>query len=50
LLVSLRTGAHHVDLRFATKEDPKWLKDVRNKEISIIKMWLQEYYIDLQNS
>nr|GMC84404.1 lysosomal Pro-X carboxypeptidase-like [Ipomoea batatas] len=27
-----KEGAHHVDLRFSTKEDPKWLKDVRRKE------------------
>ncbi|KAJ6968394.1 hypothetical protein NC653_036380 [Populus alba x Populus x berolinensis] len=25
-------GAHHVDLRFATSEDPKWLQDVRKGE------------------
>lgn len=42
-----KEGAHHVDLRFATKEDPQWLKDIRAKEISIIKMWLQQYYTDL---
>lgn len=45
-----KEGAHHVDFRFATKEDPQWLKDIRTKEISIIKMWLQQYYMDLQNS
>jgi len=39
-------GAHHVDLRFSTKEDPKWLQDVRKKEIRIISRWLQQYYKD----
>lgn len=41
------TGAHHVDLRFATSEDPKWLKEVRKKEVKIIAQWLSEYYHDL---
>lgn len=45
-----KEGAHQVDLRFATKDDPQWLKDVRRKEISIIKGWLQQYYMDLQKS
>lgn len=45
-----KEGAHHVDLRFATKDDPQWLKDIRTKEISIINMWLQQYYKDLQIS
>uniref|UniRef100_A0A1D1XGA3 Lysosomal Pro-X carboxypeptidase n=1 Tax=Anthurium amnicola TaxID=1678845 RepID=A0A1D1XGA3_9ARAE len=39
-------GAHHVDLRFSTKEDPQWLKDVRLKEMRIIRKWLDEYYKD----
>ncbi|TKY61953.1 Lysosomal Pro-X carboxypeptidase [Spatholobus suberectus] len=28
-----KKGAHHVDLRYSSKEDPKWLKDVRKQEI-----------------
>uniref|UniRef100_A0A0D6QT28 Lysosomal Pro-X carboxypeptidase n=1 Tax=Araucaria cunninghamii TaxID=56994 RepID=A0A0D6QT28_ARACU len=40
-------GAHHVDLRFATKDDPQWLTDVRSREISIIEKWLSEYYSNL---
>uniref|UniRef100_A0A0D9XP81 Uncharacterized protein n=1 Tax=Leersia perrieri TaxID=77586 RepID=A0A0D9XP81_9ORYZ len=39
-------GAHHVDLRFSTKEDPEWLKNVRRKEMRIIADWLKEYYSD----
>nr|GLL24700.1 lysosomal Pro-X carboxypeptidase-like [Ipomoea trifida] len=39
-----KEGAHHVDLRFSTKEDPKWLKDVRMKEVEIIKKWISQYY------
>ncbi|KAJ9554997.1 hypothetical protein OSB04_009611 [Centaurea solstitialis] len=37
-------GAHHVDLRFSTDEDPNWLRDVRKREISIMKDWISEYY------
>ncbi|KAK9153602.1 hypothetical protein Sjap_001082 [Stephania japonica] len=40
-------GAHHVDLRFSTKDDPKWLTEIRRKEIEIIQLWLHQYYNDL---
>ncbi|KAK1263822.1 putative serine protease EDA2 [Acorus gramineus] len=39
-------GAHHVDLRFSTKEDPEWLQKVRKREIQIITNWLKQYYKD----
>ncbi|KAF5473524.1 hypothetical protein F2P56_010128 [Juglans regia] len=39
-------GAHHVDLRFSSKEDPEWLKDVRKQEVNIIKTWISQYYSD----
>ncbi|XP_031128117.1 lysosomal Pro-X carboxypeptidase-like isoform X1 [Ipomoea triloba] len=42
-----KEGAHHVDLRFSTKEDPKWLKDVRRKEVEIIQKWISQYYHSL---
>ncbi|KAL6133683.1 hypothetical protein ACLB2K_065917 [Fragaria x ananassa] len=42
-----KEGAHHVDLRFKTNEDPEWLKDVRKQEIKIIAKWISEYYHDL---
>ncbi|KAL5545779.1 hypothetical protein UlMin_005466 [Ulmus minor] len=42
-----KEGAHHVDLRFSTKEDPKWLKEVRKQEIKIIAGWISQYYQDL---
>ncbi|KAL5726690.1 lysosomal Pro-Xaa carboxypeptidase [Ranunculus cassubicifolius] len=42
-----KEGAHHVDLRFSNKDDPDWLKDVRKKEIHIIRKWLKQYYRDL---
>ncbi|XP_045795896.1 lysosomal Pro-X carboxypeptidase-like [Trifolium pratense] len=40
-------GAHHVDLRFSTKGDPKWLKNVRKQEVKIIESWISQYYQDL---
>ncbi|XP_004305645.1 PREDICTED: lysosomal Pro-X carboxypeptidase-like [Fragaria vesca subsp. vesca] len=42
-----KEGAHHVDLRFKTNEDPEWLKDVRKQEVKIIAKWISEYYHDL---
>ncbi|PRQ44048.1 putative dipeptidyl-peptidase II [Rosa chinensis] len=42
-----KEGAHHVDLRFKTSEDPEWLNDVRKQEIKIIAKWISEYYHDL---
>ncbi|PQQ20138.1 lysosomal Pro-X carboxypeptidase [Prunus yedoensis var. nudiflora] len=45
-----KEGAHHVDLRFKSSEDPEWLKDVRKQEIKIIAEWISQYYHDLLNS
>ncbi|XP_027352833.1 lysosomal Pro-X carboxypeptidase-like [Abrus precatorius] len=45
-----KEGAHHVDLRYSTKEDPKWLKDVRKQEVQIIASWISQYYQDLQSN
>ncbi|KAK4419424.1 Lysosomal Pro-X carboxypeptidase [Sesamum alatum] len=45
-----KEGAHHVDLRFSTSEDPEWLEDVRKKEVRIIKKWLSQYYRTLAHS
>ncbi|KAG5055730.1 hypothetical protein JHK85_008240 [Glycine max] len=44
-----KEGAHHVDLRFSTTEDPEWLKDIRKREIKIIANWISQYYQDLLN-
>ncbi|XP_058088443.1 uncharacterized protein LOC131235321 [Magnolia sinica] len=44
-----REGAHHVDLRFSSEEDPEWLQRVRRKEIKIITRWLKQYYNDMAN-
>ncbi|KAK3416587.1 hypothetical protein EUGRSUZ_H02343 [Eucalyptus grandis] len=45
-IVALNTqeGAHHLDLRAATAEDPNWLVEQRATEIRVIKKWLSDYY------
>ena len=45
-LVALVTeqGAHHVDFRFSTSEDPVWLIEQRRQEVELIKSWLHQYY------
>ncbi|KAK9734298.1 hypothetical protein RND81_04G129500 [Saponaria officinalis] len=47
IAIVAKEGAHHVDLRYSTKEDPKWLKEVRELEIHHIRQWLSQYYHDL---
>ncbi|VAH80233.1 unnamed protein product [Triticum turgidum subsp. durum] len=37
-------GAHHIDLRPATKEDPDWLVSLRESELEIISGWLSDHY------
>ena len=42
--IIIPNACHHEDLRFAGKDDPQELKDVRIQEIKIIKGWIDEYY------
>ncbi|EAY75958.1 hypothetical protein OsI_03875 [Oryza sativa Indica Group] len=37
-------GAHHIDLRPASKDDPDWLVRLRESELGIISGWLSDYY------
>ncbi|XP_051114466.1 uncharacterized protein LOC127240068 [Andrographis paniculata] len=37
-------GAHHLDLRPATAEDPDWLLEQRAVEVKLIRGWLDEYF------
>ncbi|KAM1091460.1 hypothetical protein ACFX13_019236 [Malus domestica] len=37
-------GAHHLDLRFSTKDDPKWLIEQRETEIKLIEGWIEKFY------
>lgn len=39
-----KEGAHHIDLRPATDNDPEWLIEQRKSEIDLIKGWLDNYY------
>lgn len=43
-------GAHHVDFRSETKNDPGWLIMQRKQEVAIIQKWLEEYYRDLKQN
>ncbi|XP_057806826.1 uncharacterized protein LOC131021584 [Salvia miltiorrhiza] len=36
-------GAHHIDLRPSTAEDPDWLVELRAAEIKLVQGWLDEY-------
>ncbi|KAK6237829.1 hypothetical protein QUC31_003298 [Theobroma cacao] len=36
-------GAHHIDLRASTTEDPDWLVEQRETEIELIEGWLDNY-------
>ncbi|XP_058765202.1 uncharacterized protein LOC131638651 [Vicia villosa] len=49
-IVSLVTkeGAHHIDLRASTKNDPDWLVNQRATEIKLIQGWISDYYHDSQ--
>ncbi|XP_039156545.1 lysosomal Pro-X carboxypeptidase isoform X2 [Eucalyptus grandis] len=42
--LNMQEGAHHLDLRAATAEDPNWLVEQRATEIRVIKKWLSDYY------
>ncbi|XP_073002945.1 uncharacterized protein [Typha latifolia] len=50
LALVTKEGAHHLDFRFATKEDPEWLVQQRRQEIQIIKSWIDQYHRDLNES
>ncbi|XP_008659849.1 lysosomal Pro-X carboxypeptidase [Zea mays] len=40
-------GAHHLDLRFATDEDPDWVTEQRRQEVEIIEGWIDQYHRDM---
>lgn len=45
-IVSLVTeeGAHHIDLRASTENDPDWLVEQRATEVKLIQGWISDYY------
>ncbi|VAI93033.1 unnamed protein product [Triticum turgidum subsp. durum] len=40
-------GAHHLDFRSATKDDPDWVVEQRRQEIEIIHGWIDQYNKDI---
>lgn len=42
--ILLFSGAHHLDLRASTENDPDWLIEQRATEIKLIEGWINEYY------
>ncbi|KAF5198137.1 Lysosomal pro-x carboxypeptidase [Thalictrum thalictroides] len=39
-----KEGAHHIDLRASTDDDPDWLVEQRKSETKLIKGWIDNYY------
>jgi hypothetical protein len=39
----IKKGAHHLDLRLPNVADPLYVTEVREKEASIIKGWIEDY-------
>jgi len=37
------SGAHHLDLRSSTPNDPDWLSEQRESEIRLIEDWINDY-------
>ena len=37
------SGAHHLDFRSATKDDPDWVVEQRRQEVEIIHGWIDQY-------
>ncbi|KQK16822.1 lysosomal Pro-X carboxypeptidase [Brachypodium distachyon] len=40
-------GAHHLDFRTATKDDPDWVIEQRRQEVEIIQGWIDQYNKDI---
>ncbi|XP_037464317.1 lysosomal Pro-X carboxypeptidase-like [Triticum dicoccoides] len=40
-------GAHHLDFRSATKDDPEWVVEQRRQEVEIIHGWIDQYNKDI---
>lgn len=43
-------GAHHIDLRASSNEDPDWLLQQRETEINLIEKWIYSYYQEKKQS
>lgn len=42
-LLLIFLGAHHIDLRASTENDPDWLIEQRATEIKLIQGWISDY-------
>lgn len=42
--VIIDVGAHHIDTFFSTPQDPQSVIDARAFEVSMIKIWIQDFY------
>ncbi|KAK3134217.1 hypothetical protein QOZ80_6AG0546450 [Eleusine coracana subsp. coracana] len=40
-------GAHHLDFRSETKDDPDWVIEQRRQEVQIIQGWIDQYNQDM---
>ncbi len=40
--LTLKEGAHHLDLMFSTPDDPEELKEIRKTELMYIAQWIME--------
>ena len=40
--LTLKEGAHHLDLMFSTPDDPEELKEIRKMELMYIAQWIVE--------
>jgi lysosomal Pro-X carboxypeptidase len=43
-LIIYFSGAHHIDLRASSSEDPDWLLEQRAIEIKLIEGWISNYH------
>ncbi|KAL3320448.1 hypothetical protein Ciccas_000861 [Cichlidogyrus casuarinus] len=47
VVLQMRLGAHHLDLREPNPKDPQEVTEVRTKEWNLINSWIQEHYLIL---
>lgn len=48
-VIKIPNACHHEDLRATGPNDPSILKEVRQKEIKIIRRWINEYYLRMKH-
>lgn len=43
IALEVKEGAHHLDLMWAEDEDPRSVRDVRDRERACMKSWIKQY-------